>query len=266
MAFKSNIHYPCPVLSNQKDDYINASFDVDITNKNNSFKIKTTLIQPDINNLISIGKAIAAVSFECKKTYYKETFNIDIDIENNITLNNKHISGKVEIQIFIYSKDRCNINTKNLHDDYKYISENEIIINKANILAFSDLFSIEMSNENSFINHNIFELNKTKHTGISVDMECDVISIMVNEKIHQKILEMIAGDRSTQAVLLNSFYLPVIMEVMYNIYIDRNAYENKNWFEIFSKGCLSKGIDINNLNPYQDAQKILNDSYLFLLD
>lgn len=100
---------------------------------------------------------------------------------------------------------------------------------------------------------------------VRINLEEEKIAIEVNRKSLDRINEMRATITGKQ-LMLNSVYLPAVMEVLSQLSQDTGQYENKAWYSVFHDKCTYLGIDITTSSPLEDAKKILQQPLSLLFN
>jgi len=269
MKIKDGASFPHPVLQEYSDDYQTGIFDVtyDVNVKEHIIEYTVTLDELHIEGLLSDNLAKIGVFITCEDTYYNKL--IYLENTNNpqaIPYKPEKFKGAVQLRSVIFSteiiKDYSPIN---LHDELIGISWS---FKPGELLAFGSKYQFLVSYAKLRPTETIFMFtvkNDMPEGELKLSLEEDKVAIVVNPNTHDKISQMRAtcvGRRT----LLSSVYQPVIMEMLYQLAQDGEAYEEKAWFEVFLAKCSHLGIDIKNPAPLEDAQKILKQPLLGLLD
>ena len=97
-----NRFYTYPVLSEDTDDYIDSSFEVDFTYQNKG--IATLEISADVKldnkeleELVNNKKANIYLHVECSLTSYRKLYPLYNNMVNTIPIDIKKINGKIEL-------------------------------------------------------------------------------------------------------------------------------------------------------------------------
>lgn len=94
---------------------------------------------------------------------------------------------------------------------------------------------------------------------ISVDVESDKIQILAEKDTHQRLLEM-RNVPGTRDLLMNSVYLPAVMETLDTIGKDDQNLGQYAWYEVVLERCNTLGLDPTSGNDslYIMAQKLMS--------
>jgi len=65
------------------------------------------------------------------------------------------------------------------------------------------------------------------------------------------------GTKIGQSILLNSIYLPAVMDVLSHLKDGVTGFAGKKWYKVFNAKCEHLHIDYKTGNFLEDAQKLL---------
>ena len=149
-----------------------------------------------------------------------------------------------------------NWNTSNIHEEF---GTGPFNIPKGSILALGEEPCINVGRDKLAPMESIFSLatDVEKNDGeIGLKLDADEITIIVSQNTHQTI-NAFRGVSVGKAIVLNSVYLPAVMEVLSNLAGATHVYEDRRWYRLFSAKCDHFGIDMENPSLFEDAQKLL---------
>jgi hypothetical protein len=144
----------------------------------------------------------------------------------------------------------------NIHPEF---GTSPLNIDKSKLLGAGDEFVIQVGHEKLAPMESIFNLAKKpelKDGEIELDLEGSRIKILLNEPT----FESVGNYRSRgegKAILLNSVYLPAVMEVVRSLASNRQIYENCRWFKPFIAKCEHLNINLQKHEPLQHAQALM---------
>lgn len=269
MKIKDGASFPHPVLQEYSDDYQTGSFDVaySVNNKDNTIQYTVSLDELNIEDLINNKLAKIGVFITCEDTYHNKLVYLkNTKKPQSISYNPEEFKRVVYLRSIIFSTGIIkDYSPENLHDELADISWE---FPAGELLAFGSKVQFPVRNTKLRPTETIFMFtvkNDMPEGELKINLEEDKVAIVINSKTHNKINEMRATSAGKKT-LLSSVYLPVIMEVLYQLAEDSDAYEEKAWFKIFQDKCAHFGIDIKNPAPLRDAQKILKLPLLGLFD
>ncbi|NGN97687.1 hypothetical protein G5S52_08390 [Grimontia sp. S25] len=264
MKIKDTSTFPHPVLQKYSNDYISGEFDASfsVNTRNCEISFLLTLTEETLLKSIISGQAKCSIFLSCKDTYITDSH--DIKILSRVTngkfnFKPENFRGLVTIRAIVYSAvDIHPYINQNLHPE---LSDEDWKLDKGSILAFSTESRFKsipaklQATETIFIfsAHDAIEDNE-----ILVDLNSDKIDIRVNRETLNSITEL-RSTRRGKDILLNSIYLPAVMEALWQIAEEPTIYEERSWYPIFKMKCESLDIDFESINPLRDAQKILKN-------
>lgn len=262
--------YTYPVLSEEKDDYINSIFDVSFKHKMSSVNTFTlsfefTLDNDDLWKLIEDNKAQFVVHLECSKSCFRticqtrNTFlNYDIPIEK--------LNGTLEILAFVIVTDEvCNFFSDDWDEDYE---ESYLNFDRGTILAYKNLPSLEISksfdefkNTNSIfkIQHIISEEKKP----MEVELNSSKICIKLCTQDYEK-YKNFASKKEYQPILNAMFIFPTLVYTFESLKQSEDdqgtsgidQYCNTNWFISLKSSYQKRGISLEDEIISEDKESI----------
>jgi hypothetical protein len=263
MKFSRDARYPHPVLDSITSDYIDGDFKVDfsILEGSNSGKVKfeyrISLTEPSLHALQG-DFAEVFVLINCKDTYF--TRLIPLRKEDTLfEIEERLLHGSIILQpLFLSTSKIIDFTSKNLHEEFM---GSPWVFEKNDVLAVADRSSYSIGHDKLAPIVSIFNFKLKESIEdflIEVDVEDDFIEIYVNEKT----LEMINGLRAQselRAVVLNSIYLPAVIEVLIQLKQDEERLSENYWYSSFVAKCDKLGLNIKSDQAYEMAQKILGN-------
>ncbi|MCD9505482.1 hypothetical protein [Photobacterium phosphoreum] len=269
MKIKDDATYPHPVLRKYSDDYQTGNFDVEyhIDTKGSSILCTVLLDEPHIANLVNDKLAKIGVFITCEDTSCKHFFELEnVATQQGLDFSPRNFKGAVSLRAIVFStKTICDYEPSNLHQE---LADIKWMIEKGELLAFSPEKRFHASNAKLRPTETIFmftERDDIEEGIVRINLEEEKIAIEVNRKSLDRINEMRATITGKQ-LMLNSVYLPAVMEVLSQLSQDTGQYENKAWYSVFHDKCTYLGIDITASSPLEDAQKILQQPLSLLFN
>lgn len=265
MKLNADMLFAHPVLSATSNDFKDSLFDADFTVKvgdsdNLDIVASIALKCPDLEKLVNDGSAGSGFYLICPQTYENRL----IEMAPGSKLHRYRAAdffGTIRLRPVIWSKTaQVGWQSNYLHPEYGGAAD----FPAAAILAVGEeqRFSVDRERLKPF--ESIFSLaalDGLPAGQIAVDTEPAKITI----KVHSQTKESIEGLRNSPSgrnVLLNSVYLPALMQVLSEVSRDRGAAENRSWFRIFEAKCAAANIDLGNPDFLRDAQRLLGLPFL----
>lgn len=276
--------FPYPVLNNNSlySQYTNST----ISFKYNEVITKTQFILDDIqcnidceylSSLIEDGYAEAVLVVECAQTMLRRHYTITDDM-NDIRISLMDVSGKVDISLFVVAiKDIPNFKCNDFVEDY---IDYEFYIEKNDILAVDDGYTsrIEFNENDQGEKSSIFLVIKDTNIEdktMRVDLSDDkiIISLPVEQWNEYDKTKQI---KKFQNLYFSIIAVPALSYALAEMQrlgdsIDTIRIEKK-WFNAFCIAYESrKEQELTDeaflqLNPYNEAQKLLNSPVTKALD
>lgn len=220
------------------------------------FNYQVQLDEPGLANLR--GKMISAVVFLiCKDTFTDKLFILDGDAES-FEVDEANLRGKIELLPLLVARNAINnFESQNLHDEF---AKQTWAFSEADVLAIGARSIFSIGHEKLAPIASIFKLainESIENDIVIVDIESETIEIHVNEQTMRLIENMRAQSRY-RSLVLNSIYLPAVMDVLSKLSTDAERLSDKGWYKPFMARCDVMGIDVSNINPLKDAQMLLN--------
>lgn len=262
MKLDTDARFPYPVLSSETDDYLSGLFSIELeveeipSTSHVTLDYKITLTEPTLGNAVAEGKANIGLFVTCLDTYFNRLFTVGT-AASQISFDPGTLLGKVTIKPMIWASKKMEMfSLANCHPEFggKFIT-----IPAGAILALDQAFVLNVGREKLAQMETIFSLVEDpdlSENHLSLQLESERIQILISKNIFQplnKLREISAG----KAILLNSVYLPAVMEVINILKDNSSTYEGRRWHSVFLAKCQHIGIDLDNAEPWRDAQKLL---------
>ena len=244
-------------------DYPMKSFDPDIlididANEPEVLNIKydVTLRVPVLEQLILEEKASYHFKVECEDTFYSDTFVSSTSV-GEFTLSANLLKDKVETCCYIIAMTDFALKSEDFHEDFEGEQFN---LTKGTVLAFSRPMEHFISREQFRSVRSIFDFNQNEEVSpgeFRIRTDDAYVTIEVNPELYQKVRRA-EQDRTSQTLILNSLYVPVVMHLLGLIISDADVVEDYRWANIIYGKCNALGVDLTDSNQIViNAQKLL---------
>lgn len=268
MKIDPDMRFPHPVLSNNTGDYhaggfsiefeINESFNMDQLRLNYVLKLN----EQAIFQLVRENKAAIGVYITCRETYLLRLVALN-PLANYFDFEPGQLRGRVTLRPMIWAtEDIYGYKSDGLHEEFAGIGWD---LPHGAVLALGEESIINVGREKLAPMATIFSLaeNPAIPEGeTAINMEQDKIVINASGDTYQAITELRSMNPQTQAVLLNSVFLPAVMEVLASLRDGgESQFGGKRWFRVFSAKCDHLNINIENSDVLEDAQKLLKSPF-----
>lgn len=270
MKLRSDL-FPYPVLSNELDDYINSSFEVEINQEKISVnRIKLSfefkLDNAELNSLIEEEKASFAIHIEGESSSFrklaylaKDEYKYSVELESKIT------PKKLFVNFMVIAKEKIyNYSNKNFNEDY--YGDNLVIeqIEKGSILAYDTMaeLNIDFYNDDNGSLKSMIRVAEFDENYMEVDFDSDVIQINLPKKSYIAYVNLSNSSQERQKLLLVTIILPALTMAIEKIKYGEID-ETVEW--VVSLGYLLKKINLDiesirdsDYNSMKIAQQLLD--------
>lgn len=262
MRIDHGVSFPHPILSAETQDYSNGRFELALDVQENANCSDATLRgnlmldERSIQELLDSGKAKAGLMITCRHTYldhFEERPPGDI----SIVLANGIVRGTVNVRaVVIAAQGQLRLDSENINEEFP---DSARIVNAGDFLALSDELRFEAGLEKLAPLESIFTLVKHEYIpkgSFRINPDDEAIQIMVHPDLHA-FLSLLRGRADLCDVMLSSVFLPAIMSVL-DIMRDESDFQDKRWHAVMTARCKAEGIDIENHDHAESAQKLLD--------
>ncbi len=267
----TNRLFTYPVLSDEKDDFVNSIFHVDYEQSMqgvNSLKLvfDITMNCEDLERLIIDGKADYVIHLECSTTAYREVIHsVSKHIEHVVPIG--RINGSFDAVAFIILKK--NIKNYYCSDWVEDFSDPIPNLTVGTILAYQNLSSLDITKDyEEFTNagsiFSIFKRVIEEDSPAEISLDSNKIRIGLGTKDYD-VYSVYSGKTELQSVFHSMLILPALVYVFEELKQvgGEETYHNKEWFLALEKAYSKRGIVFMEevLNPektsYQLAQEAM---------
>jgi hypothetical protein len=263
VKFSEQMRFPYPVLWSNTDDYVSGEFETTVGEirerlDTGSVAIDLTigLEQKEIASLLASGAAKSGVFVTCLSTYYNTLVELPVG-GGRLDMRPGLLKGDVRLRAVVWSTSPvASFSSSDLHPEY---GADTFTFPASTIIAVGEEIVIDVGRDKLAPVASIFLLSRNDEIPpdeIRVDLESDRINVMAASATYDK-LHALRGTREGQAVLLNSIYLPAVMNVLSALSGDRARHEGKRWYEVVTAKAVHLGLDIDNAEPLDGAQRLL---------
>lgn len=265
-------HFPHPVLSNDRDDYMESSFNNTLEIEHIAdklvFKFNSSLENNDIIDLINNKMASLIYRIEAPQTMYRKVFKVELG-KSKIYIDEKDLKGNILVETYIVAlEDIYEFKSDKFHNDYKGFVFDLL---RSDILAIGEKFNFRLDKdiEDLYNIPSIFLISRVddEDENMRINFEGEKINIILNNEdyINQQNL-------STIPVYQPILHSMIIMPALIYLFTDLQDAEEmrfeelseKRWFK--SLDSILRKIDlglesyyIKQESPYKLAQLILDN-------
>ena len=244
--------YTYPVLSEERDDYVDSIFDAEVQYKMNGvnnlqFDFDIEMDNKDLQRMILAGDAEYVIHIECANTSFRTAIH---DISNHVSkeIPIGRINGRIEIIVLIATKKDVShfVNSK-WDDDYQGLSF-ELL--KGSILAYKNIPVIDIVKNYEEFNSasSIFKVYKrltSEPKPMEIDLSTAQIGIGVGLQEYE-IYSRFCDKEELQPILNSMMIFPALVYVFEELKQENGIdnYSGRNWYVSLSKAYEKRGIDL----------------------
>ena len=265
MKISQQTRFPYPVLSSYSDDYTSGAFSVEIE-ISESMKTGALLVryEPNVTEeslraVIENGSARPCLFVTCLETYYNRMHEIDLN-PGIFEVEKGALGGNVVLLPLIVASTDVQIHSDNLHEDY---AGSVFDFDSSAVLAVGDEYVVNVGREKLAPVESIFNLaisDKVPVGEFRVNPDEEKITILAEKETYYTIFN-IRNNALGKAVLLNSVYLPALMEVLAVLEQDAAAYRDRSWLRVFEGKCTHFNINMEKPELLEASQKLLRTPF-----
>lgn len=269
MRLSNETRYPHPVLSPFTDDYKSGHFEVSFTVEESPetgamvLKHSITLSEPSISKLVEMGQAEIGCIVRCL-----DTFHISLCSLRGLTGLTEFKAGKLINTVFVrpliwLKSDILDIGSDAISSEFGA----PIPLKKGDVIALDSEVSISAGKAKLAKAESIFELNLSEDVRegqVKVGLANQRISIYLGRATFN-LINQLRNKEEYRPVVMNSVYLPAVMETLDLLRQDASSYVEHRWYSSFTEKCVHYGIDLNaEFSLIEAAGKLLESPLLQL--
>lgn len=246
--------YTYPVLSEERDDYIDSIFDAEVQYKMNGvnnllFNFDIEMDNKDLQSMILESEAEYVIHIECANTSFRTAIH---DISNHVSkeIPIGRINGRIEIIVLMVTKkDVHHFRNSNWDDDYEGIS---FELSKGSILAYKNIPAIDIVKNYEELNSasSIFKVYK-RLTNESKPMEVDLSPAQIGIGLglqEYEIYSRFCDKEEFQPILNSMIVFPALVYVFEELKQDNGIdnYSGRNWYISLARAYEKRGVGLEN--------------------
>jgi hypothetical protein len=258
--------YPHPLLAPWSDDILPASFSSEIIFRESvetnqvSVHCETLMEHPGITRLINEGVAAFGCFIKCRETGFRRLQQLGFPIGLHDFAPGA-LLGRVRLRPIVWALKKIEgYAPDGVHPEFGESVDVEV----GGILALGYEKIIDVSRAPVPSIESIFEIKASSDIAdgeFGVDTSGERVNIRVSETTFGLILELRRVSEESRAVVMNSLYVPVIMEMLSQLADGPEEFQKYRWFHPFMARCEAMGIDLGKTSLLSDAQKMLNKPF-----
>lgn len=264
MKVNEKTRFPHPVLSEYTGDFLSGAFSMSFTVQETpgldrsqvSLQYLAELSEPHLLELVEDGKASAGIFVSCLDTYFGQLVPLGLH-DSSFAFDPGALVGRVTIRPVIWARSPISaFPLENCHEEF---GSGALAFLPGSIMALDDEVVINVGREKLAQIETIFTIAKADDLEdgmLSVALDSDRIKVLVAKDIHDTVNNLRGNERG-KSVVLNSVFLPAVIQVLDSLRDGAAAYEGRRWYRIFMAKCDHLGINIEEPELWRDAQRLL---------
>jgi hypothetical protein len=262
MKLSATTRFPHPVLSPETDDFLDGTFSIDLaveeslqaTQVNLNYSVYLT--EESLAKGVETGDLGVGVLATCPETYFSEIIPFGL-APNKVAFEPGTLIGRVTLQPVIWAKqDLKNFHFQKVHTEF---GTRAWQFETGTMLALGREIVLNVGREKLAQIESIFSLVETPTLSddtLSLFLDAEKIQILVATNLYQQLNQM-RGMANGAPILLNSVYLPAVMQVLAALTEGASGYEGRRWHRVFMAKCDHLGITPDIDEVWSAAQRIL---------
>jgi hypothetical protein len=266
MKLDDYMRYPHPILSELSGDYRTGEFVCDFE-QNLTPKGELRLVADlridnlELVELIQTQAAASGYFVVCRRTYFNHLQAASLGRSEKF-FDGSRLFGAVTIRPVVYTLRRVEGYTSPLIDDE---FGGASAIGKGAIIALGPEFRFSMDQKKYKPFDSIFELARSEEVPINtfrVDHDQERITILAREETYNSISSIREMNRGKD-VVMNTVYLPAVVEVISRLQTGGMSVEGRKWYRIFKAKCDDLGLNPADpdVSPLELAQRLLRGPF-----
>lgn len=254
------MRFPHPVLAPETGDFEIGTFDLTLECEESPdsgmvrFHCEVQLTEPSICHLVENGEASVGAFVRCSDTFYSALHNIGwpkgtIEFAAGALLNRVSVRPVIWLNHKLAAWDPSGV-----HQEFA----TPIYLERAAILALNDEFVLSVGRAKLAQLESIFSLKSSPELPegeLRVDLRDSKITILCSEDTYM-LINVLRHSPLGRAAVLNSVYLPAVMEVLDSLRRNPEAYAESRWHEPFVAKCDATGVRLDD-SLFESAQRLL---------
>jgi hypothetical protein len=267
MKINEGTRFPHPVLSSETGDYQNGEFLIDVMVEEAlqpsqvTLHCTVTLTEPTLSAAVADGNAAVGLFVTCLDSYLSRPVTVGL-AGGPLSFEPGELIGRVTLRPMIWSRKAITeFSLANCHPEF---GTGFIGLPAGSVLAVDDPITINVGREKLAQMETIFSLVEAPHLTngrLAVELDSERIKILAAADIYQQ-LNSLRGMGTGNRIVLNSVYLPAVMEVLNILQGGASGYEGRRWHRVFMAKCEHLGIKLANADLWFNAQRLLEMPFL----
>lgn len=266
MKIRDSFRFPYPVLNERYSDYIDDTIDLDVVvgesmaGKPTELSFTISLKSETILKSIADGTSRAFLSVVCQDTFFNKFYPLD-ELKGKISIAQGELFALVSVRAVIARVRAGTLDA--IGASSEYIST-KFEVRPGSVLAWTSPREFDAGLEKLAPMASIFQIAEDRDVSegaFSVDPDDEHITIRVSPQLH-KLFSLLRNTSEGRAVMLNSVYLPVLIEVI--LHFRTEAFKSRRWSQVIEAKADLAGVVLTSGSPLERAQALLMNPALRL--
>lgn len=262
MKLDPETRFPHPVLSPDTGDYKTGEFHVRLSVVEDtrvaavSLEYEVVLTEPTLKALVDIGNAAVGLYVSCQESYFSELVQLGM-VSQVLPFTPGKLIGRVEIRAMIWATqaiERFDLANCNIE-----FGKGTCSLEAGAVLALGDELLINVGREKLAQMDTVFALVEAPELQpgiLSLQLDSERITILAAKDVYEPI-NRLRGVSNGRSIVLNSVYLPAVIEVLGALREGANGMEGRRWYKVFTAKCEHLGIHAKDGDQWKNAQLLL---------
>lgn len=266
MKLSDRCRFPHPVLWAQSGDYVQGQFAITFDGSESLrtgeliLEYSVLLDDAGILALLRGEQAAIGVFVTCPETYYSRLISLSHS-GGRFSVPGGNLRGRVILRPIVWSAAPATLrDSGNIHHEF---GDGEIPIPKGALIAIGDEEVLEVGRDKLANIESIFAMavnDEVPHNQIAIQLDDEKIQILAARQTYEKI-HRLRGTLTSQAIVLNSIYLPAVIDVLSCLKEAPADYEGRRWHRVVMAKLRHLGLDVESGDLLQCAQTILSSPF-----
>lgn len=262
MKISETTSYPHPVLAPWSNDVTDSTFLAELNLREDGaaqqvdIHCQVTLDQPTVVSLIERGDAAFGCFITCVSTGFRRMQRFGFPSGSHQFAPGA-LLGRVQLRPMVWAlRPIPAYRPAGAHAEFG----GPIDIEPGQILALDDELRVDVLRPPLPSIESIFEIFASQEVAngeFDIDLSGDRINIYMSEATFSLVQGLRQTTENTRAVVMNSLFVPVVMEVLHQIATGEEQFAQCRWFEPFQKRSELLDVDLKAPTLLSDAQLLL---------
>ncbi len=262
MKITDDTRFPHPVLDAENGDYLTGQFGIALgvaealDRAEVALDYQVTLDESQLRDAVGNDVAGVGIFVSCRDTYFSQLIPLGLE-PSRFTFEPGALAGRVSVRPVIWA--RKPVHSYSLSNCHAEFGGGTTDFSVGTILGLADEVIINVGREKLAQIETIFALARSDElaaNSLNVVLDDEKIKILAAGNIYDTV-NTLRGLEHGRPIILNSVYLPAVMQVLDSLKGGTSSYEGRRWFRVFSAKCDHLRINTESPDLWADAQRLL---------